>query len=285
MRTVTSRRSGLALAGAVLLGPLSPCAAAAPPASRHVQAALVSEVESIRPGASFQAGLRLRMDPEWHTYWKNPGDSGLPTRLLWTLPAGFQAGPIEWPAPRTFTQGPVTSYGYAGEVLLPVTITPPAGLAPGTPVTLKARADWLECREACLPGRTELTLELPVRAEAPRPSPSAAAFAATRALLPQAATGWTFEARETADRFVLVARPPRGQTEVQKAYFFPEQGQVIDHAAPQALARVAGGFRLDMTPAPNAARPLGALEGVLVTEGPSGATAVRVAAKSTKEKP
>jgi thiol:disulfide interchange protein DsbD len=247
-------------------------------------------MESIRPGQPFQVGLHLRMDPEWHTYWKNPGDSGLPTRLRWKLPEGFQAAPIEWPFPKTFRQGPVTSYGYADEVLLTVAITPPSSLAPGTPVTLAARADWLECRDICLPGRRELSLVLPVRAEAPRASAQwGAAFASARERSPRAVAGWAFEARETPDRVVLVVRPPRGQAEIRRATFFPDRGQVIDHASPQAWARATGSYRLEMTPAPNAARPLGALEGVLVTESSGGTTAVRVDAKSvapsTKEKP
>jgi thiol:disulfide interchange protein DsbD len=242
---------------------------------------LVSEVESIRPGQPFQVGLHLRMDPEWHTYWKNPGDSGLATRLAWTLPEGFQAGPIQWPYPGTFTQGPVTSYGYAGEVLLAVAITPPPSIAVGTSVTLAARADWLECREACLPGRRDLSLVLPVRSEAPRPSAQwGPTFAAARARVPEPGTGWTFEARETADRIVLDMHPPRTQSPIRNAYFFPDRGQVIDHAASQAFTHVIGRYRLEMTPAPNAPRPLGALEGVLLMDGPSGIKAVSVGAKS-----
>jgi DsbC/DsbD-like thiol-disulfide interchange protein len=157
-------------------------------------------------------------------------------------------------------------------------------------VTLAARADWLECREACLPGRRELSLVLPVRTEAPRPSEQwGAAFASARERLPRAAAGWAFEARETPERLVLVVRPPRGQAEIRQARFFPDGGQVIDHAAPQTWVRSAASYRLEMTPAPNAARPTGALTGVLVTEGSGGSTAVRVDAKSvapfSKEKP
>jgi thiol:disulfide interchange protein DsbD len=249
---------------------LVPFATAAPPASKHVQPELVADVESIAAGRPFQAGLRLRMDPEWHTYWKYPGDSGLATRLTWKLPDGFQAGPIECPYPEVFKQGPVTSYGFKDEVLLPVTITPPATLATGSSVTVAARADWLECREACLPGRRELSLVLPVRAEAPRASAQAPAFAAARTRLPQAGAGWAFEARETPDRVMLAVRPPRGQAAIHKATFFPDRGQLIDHAAAQTWTRGAGatgGYRLEMTPAPNVARPQGAIEGVL---GPGG---------------
>jgi thiol:disulfide interchange protein DsbD len=280
----TSAARAVRTAAAVWL--LASSVAAAPPASKHVQIELVADVESIAAGRPFQAGLRLRMEPEWHTYWKNPGDSGLPTRLTWKLPEGFEAGSIEWPYPEVFKQGPVTSYGYTGEVLLPVTITPPPTLTAGTSVTLAARADWLECREACLPGRRELSLMLPVRPEPPRPSAAwAPVFAAARERLPRAPSGWTFETRQTPDRIVLVVRPPRGQAEIRQAHFFPDRGQVIDHAATQAWARAAGSYRLEMTPAPNAARPLGGLDGVLVTEAASGATAVLVQAKSAKEKP
>ena len=288
MHGLGSRRHRILLAAAVWA--LAACAAAAPSPSKHVQAQLVSEVESIRPGQPFQVGLHLRMEPEWHTYWKNPGDSGLPTRLTWKLPEGFQAAPIEWPFPKVFRQGPVTSYGYADEVLLTVTITPPSSLAAAAPVTLAARADWLECRDICLPGRRELSLVLPVRSEAPRPSaPWAPAFAAARAHVPRAAAGWAFEARDLPAGVVLVVRPPRAHAEIRRATFFPDRGQVIDHAAAQTWARATGSYRLEMKPAPNAARPLVALEGVLVTESSGGTTAVRVdaksAASSAKEKP
>src|SRR5258707_10287219 len=245
---------------AAALCALSSSLAAAAPASKHVTPELVADVESIAAGRPFQAGRRLRMEPEWHTYWKNPGDSWMATRLPRKLPDGFQAGPIEWRYPEVFKQGPVTSYGYTREVLLPVTITPPTSLAAGTSVTLAARADWLECREVCLPGRRELSLVLPVRAQAPRPSgPWGAAFASARERLPRAAAGWAFEARETPDRLVLLVRPPRAQAGIRQAYFFPDPGQVIDHAATQTSARSAGSYRLERRPAPNAARPLGAL--------------------------
>jgi DsbC/DsbD-like thiol-disulfide interchange protein len=251
--------------------------AAGPP--HHVQADLVADTESIRPGQPFHVGLRLRMDPGWHTYWKNPGDSGLATRLTWKLPEGFTAAAIEWPFPKRFVQGPVTSYGYDGEVLLPVAITPPSSFVPGASIALSARADWLECSEACIPGRRELSLELPVRAEAPRPSTAAAAFSATRERLPRPAEGWSISAEDDRDRYVLVLQPPRTAEPFREAYFFPDASQVIDHAAPQTLARSAARYRLELTPAANAAHPADGLAGVLVTDGPGGQKAIRIDAR------
>jgi len=262
-------------------------AAGAGASSRHVRAELLSEMDAVRGGRPFWVGLRLEMEPGWHTYWKNPGDSGLATKLAWTLPEGFTAGPIEWPYPRAFTQGPVTSYGYEGEVLLPVQITPPAALAAGTRVSLAVRASWLECREACLPGRAALALALPA-ADQPSPSASAALFAAARRSLPADPAGWTFETREAGASLALDIRPPRAHRPLREAYFFSERPLALDHAARQRLVRADGGWRLELTAAPNAPRPLPGLLGVLVVTGTDGATeAVRVDARpagATEEK-
>jgi len=135
-------------------------AAAAPVLSVRsgpVEARVVVEQTSILPGKTFTAGVILRMDPGWHVYWKNPGDSGLPTRVAWDAPPGFAAGPIQWPLPeRIETQGLVT-YGYSGQVLLLSAITPPAGLPAGRAVTLGAKVEWLACRVECTPGAGYLT--------------------------------------------------------------------------------------------------------------------------------
>src|SRR5260221_1843657 len=84
----------------------------------HVEAELVSERTAFVPGQTTTVALRLKMADGWHTYWQNPGDSGLPTTLAWTLPSGVTTGPIAWPAPYALPAGPLVNYGYEGEVLL-----------------------------------------------------------------------------------------------------------------------------------------------------------------------
>ena len=267
-----------ALGGAAVLLLAWAVPARADPATHHVQAELVSEVASIQPGQPLWVGLHLHMEPGWHTYWKNPGDSGLPTRIKWTLPAGFEAAPIEWPYPKPFSQGPVTSYGYEYDVLLPVRVTPPASLTPGQAVRLAARADWLECREQCLPGRADLALTLPVAPDAPRPvAELATVFAQTRKRLPMVPAGWTFQAKDRPSGFAIHLRPPKTWGPIEDAYFFSEDAEVVDHAAAQTLASAEDGYRLDVAAAPNVARPLARLRGVLVTVSAQGGTrAVRV---------
>src|SRR5882724_617007 len=102
------------------------CAAAVK--TDHVEAELVAADTALSPGVPATVALRLAIEDGWHTYWRNPGDSGLPTTLEWKLPRGFVAGEIEWPAPKALPVGPLVNYGYDGEVLHLVTVTPPADL-------------------------------------------------------------------------------------------------------------------------------------------------------------
>jgi thiol:disulfide interchange protein/DsbC/DsbD-like thiol-disulfide interchange protein len=140
-------------------------ALAAPQASAQsaplVRAQLLADTNAIVPGQSFQAGLLLEMADGWHTYWEYSGDAGLPTTIQWQLPKGFTAGPIDWPVPEAKLEpGDIQTYAYGGRVLLLTTITPPAGVSGN--ITLKAKADWLVCKETCIPGGAELELALPV---------------------------------------------------------------------------------------------------------------------------
>ena len=98
---------------------------AAPVQVPHATAELVADVATAAPGRTLTVALRIAHEPGWHTYWKYPGDSGMPTRIGWTLPAGVTAGPILWPTPRRLPVGPLMNYGYEGEVLLLSEITVP----------------------------------------------------------------------------------------------------------------------------------------------------------------
>jgi len=160
-------------------------ALAAPQASAQsaplVRAQLLADTNAIVPGQSFQAGLLLEMADGWHTYWEYSGDAGLPTTIQWQLPKGFTAGPIDWPVPEAKLEpGDIQTYAYGGRVLLLTTITSPAGVSGN--ITLKAKADWLVCKETCIPGGAELELTLPV---ATNSSPAnAALFEEFRSQLP-----------------------------------------------------------------------------------------------------
>jgi DsbC/DsbD-like thiol-disulfide interchange protein len=247
-----------------------------PTPARHVSASLVAETEAVTPGRPLMTGLRLQMEPGWHTYWRNPGDSGLPTKIRWDLPEGFSAGEIQWPRPSRFNTGPLVSYGYHDEVLLPVEVEVPASLS-SDDVHLKARVSWLECQEICLPGKADLELTLPVRSSAGAPGPSARLFDTARRELPRAGDGWRFSASAEGGTLALAVAPPRGTT-VKDAYFYPVTRRVIDYSKPQDLRSSGERFTLVLPRDPNAVA-VERLEGVLVgrTAGGTMTLAVEVA--------
>lgn len=232
----------------------------AAPRSPHVIATLVAERDAVQPGKPLVAGVRLVMDPGWHTYWHNPGDAGLPTRASWTLPDGFSAGELQWPRPGRFNTGPLVSFGYEEEVLLPVQVRVPDEVA-GRQVTLAARVSWLECQQVCVPGKADVALTLPVRHET-APSPEAELFAATRERLPRPADEWRFSTSVGETSIELAVTPPGGVT-LEEAYFYPVTRRLLDYSKPQRLRSSESGIVLTL-PRDSKGSAVERLEGVLV---------------------
>jgi len=126
-----------------------------------VQARLVADTAVLTPGGNLRVGVHLRQASGWHTYWRNPGDSGMPTRIRWDLPPGFQAGEIEWPVPQRIVEpGDLEVYGYKDEVLLVSEIRLP-DVIPSGPFRLRAEVSWLVCEALCIPGSAKLELVFP----------------------------------------------------------------------------------------------------------------------------
>src|SRR5256885_10756142 len=167
-------------------GLIAPAQAAAPVEPLDpVKAKLVPELRAILPGTTLWVALHLDIAPGWHTYWRNPGDSGLPTEIAWTLPAGFSAGDILWPVPERFVASGIGNYGYSRAVDLLVPIAVPQQLEPGNEARLEANASWLVCAEICIPGEAKLSLAIPVGATPASPDPDVAKlFAAARKHVP-----------------------------------------------------------------------------------------------------
>jgi DsbC/DsbD-like thiol-disulfide interchange protein len=142
-------------------------ASAAPPANL-VQAELLADVATIKPGQPFTLGVRFRIHEKWHIYWKYAGDSGLPTKINWHLPPGFEPGELQFPIPKRIElPGELVNYGYEDEVVLMTQVTPPRDLKSGATVDLLADASWLVCENACIPGKVSMKLSLLVDETAP----------------------------------------------------------------------------------------------------------------------
>ena len=148
-----------------------------------VRASLLAEPAAVAGAQPFTLAVRMQIKRGWHVYWRNPGDSGLPPEVTWTLPAGFNAGAIRWPAPERLPIADLMNYGYEGEVTLLVPVTPPPSLDPADPVAIQAKLTYLVCETECVPGSADLALTLPVGKPSPDPA-NAALFDRAKAALP-----------------------------------------------------------------------------------------------------
>ena len=240
-------------------------------ATDNVKARLVSEVNAIGPGQAFWVALEFDIRDGWHTYWRNPGDSGEPTKLAWQLPPGFTAGDIVWTTPHRFEIAPLVNYGYAKHAVHMVQVTAPKDLKAGTPVSLAAKASWLVCSDVCIPEDANLQLSLPVGARAGGIDPgSAALFTTARSELPSAQPAPT-SARIAGDQLIITLGHEWGTTlsQITSLAFFPYDEGGIEYATPQTLTRTKDSVDLAMKVGYQPPKA-GAIRGVLVVTEKNG---------------
>jgi len=236
-----------ALMIALLMG--SQMAKAEPVQTGHIEVELVSQEAGAAPGSTVYVALRQKIQPGWHTYWRNPGDAGDATRIVWTLPAGWTAGDIVWPTPEKSRVGPLLDFAYTGEVLLPVPISVPANAPVGSVVTLKAAAAFLVCEQVCVPEDAVVTLTLPVVAGVPGADPKwGDKVAETLAKAPKpAGLKAVFQLQGGVLKLAVTGAPLKG-ADMSGAFFYPYSGKVIEHPPEQAIERGPEGLTLSLTP-------------------------------------
>jgi len=261
-----------ALGAAVLLSCAASLRAAGTPIP-HGTLELVSENQWIAPGHTIHLGLHFQLENGWHIYWVNPGDSGEPPLVKWQLPAGVKADEIEWPTPRRLGTSSIVDFGYEDDVMLLVPLR--AGAAAAAPrsgdgsAQLRGEVKVLVCREMCIPGKTQISLTLPVKSQPPAPdAQTVELFAVARKALPQVApANWRISVAAARDSFTLTAKV--GQP-VAQASFFPLEESQVKNAAPQQFAAVPGGFRLTLQKSDQLLKSIARLKGVLVLAGDRG---------------
>lgn len=265
----------LFLAGTLLVHASAPINAPVAGASAsvkqpHIVAELIPETTNIQPGQSFAIALHLHADPGWHTYWINPGESGLATTITWTLPPGFTAGEIQWPTPEKHNMGPIITFGYEGDVYLLTTITPPQDIPRGSNgIKIKARADWLVCQEECIPGHADLELPLDSGLMTLRlAANNTDFFAQARERLPVPNTLWEIvDAVYSEDLLAVFFKGKTPLPDPQNVQFFAEQPNVISVQEGPLFETTEDGFALGMPLQQNGEKP-NALSGVLVSTQP-----------------
>lgn len=221
-----------------------------PQRTERIEAELVPMSAWAAPGSTAVVAVRQQIQPGWHTYWRNPGDSGGPTTLDWTLPEGVGAGDIVWPLPHRQRLQSLMNYGYEGEVFLPVPIEVPAGAQAGQTLRLTVEALFMVCSDQmCVPDELTLSLDLRVQDGA---APLEPRWGQTIQTLIQTAprpAGIEARAEFANGRLTLTATGgPLAGAAPKWAYFFPFEGGLIDHAASQTGQRGARGLTLDIAP-------------------------------------
>ena len=196
----------------------------------RVRAELVAYApQGVAAGQPLWLGLQIAHQPGWHTYWKNPGDSGLPTELRWTLPAGVDVGDIAWPVPQKLRVEQMANYGYEGTVLLPVALQLAPSFKAAEHLTVRLHASWLVCKLECIPEEGDFTLQLPLHGST---ALHAGAFAAAQAAQPQPLMGDSRVRVDSGGEQLHLSVPGlpvalRGQA----LQLFSEAPAAIEHAA------------------------------------------------------
>jgi thiol:disulfide interchange protein DsbD len=260
----------------------------------HLHVQLVFRTAQAHAGGGDHGGLYFKLEPGWHVYWKNPGDSGEPPHIRWTLPEGVTAGALQFTAPKRLPLGPLMDFGYEDEVLFPFRLEIAPSMKPGTAV-LHAKVDWLVCREVCIPGKAELEVTRQVVASSaasePDNGPGAEIWKRLAERLPDALPAGDRAVFQPAqDGFHLIVET--GKREMEAA-FFPEDQDILDNPAPQKVTPTAKGLVLALKKDANLKGNPAQLKGVLELSGgrayeiaalPAGERATSASASEPSEK-
>jgi thiol:disulfide interchange protein len=232
----------------------------------HVTVSLLVPPNEVYPSENFTAGLEFQMEPGWHVYWVNAGDSGEPPAVKWKLPAGISAGALQFPAPKRLPLGPLMDFGYEGQVVFPIPMQVAGDFHPsGRQAVLGGHVSWLVCREVCIPGKTDLSVTRTAVSSAPQQPPTDAAaqalIAQFQARLPKPLpSGDSARFQQTPKGFELQVLTGSRQTAGQ---FFPLDQTVIANAAPQPAKPLADGVQIALSKDANLQQAPAELNGVV----------------------
>ena len=217
------------------------------PAAHHTQAKLILSADTAKPGDTIWAGVDMKMEPGWHTYWKNPGAAGLATKIEWQLPHGTSVGEIQWPLPEKLPPAEVTTYGYNNEVMLLVPLTLASNL-PAGPLDLKANVSWLECKDVCVPASQTVEAKLNIGSET-KTSAAASTITLWRQKVPMpfdlSLTAWWEKPADGDTRPLIISFPTRRiSVAVDSADLFPDARDQFEVQAATETIPVPGEIRL-----------------------------------------
>lgn len=232
----------------------------------YVEAEILSEITAIQPGQSFWIAVHFLMEPQWHIYWRNPGDTGFPTTIEWDLPEGFTASNINWPFPKAIEFSELINIGYEDETFLLVEITPPSILDLDN-VEIKCEVNWLACHDVCVPGSAKLSLSNSVNLDTQIiNSETVQLFAKAREQIPIRTEDWQIQSIVKGEELeILAIKPSWFQSDISSMQFFPYETDLIQYAAPQKFELDDHGYKLTVQLSDNYDNNRSQISGVLVT--------------------
>ncbi|MEM9237890.1 MAG: thioredoxin family protein, partial [Verrucomicrobiota bacterium] len=228
-----------------------------------VTASLAADTQSIAGGTDFEVAVVLKHSGHWHTYYLNPGQAGFPPSVEWTLPEGFEAGELRFPTPYLGEFAGAPFYGYKGETWFLTTITPPADLAAGASIEIKAAVDWLACDETFVPGDASLSLKLQTADEAVANGELTEKFSQAYAKLPQPPDAWSLQAFEEGSTIVIDLVAKDGAVGDPGELHFFSSDSLEDSSKKQTLSKTETGYRLSFPRNPDTDPAPTAVEGIL----------------------
>jgi DsbC/DsbD-like thiol-disulfide interchange protein len=230
----------------------------------HGGATLVSSLRTVAPGSSFEVAVKIDLDPGWHTYWRNPGDAGIPPTISWRLPAGWKAGPIQWPVPHKLVAPEVVSFGYEREALLLVKLTAPKSARPSTRVSLAAKVEWLVCQDGCIPATASVRDELKVSNRNRTDPVWSSRINQALMKLPVPSKTGSFSATLSGKNIVLLFQDKRAP-KPSSVTFYPSD-MVVEPSAPQTFSLSGSNPTLTLTLSQFAPSAVHRLRGLLVSQ-------------------
>jgi len=232
--------------------------AAEPVQAHHARVEVLADKSAAANSHELWLGVHFSLEKDWHIYWANPGDSGLPPVLKWELPPGFSTGEIQWPRPEKLKRSTLADYGYQDDAVLLVPLHVPAGSKSGSNADIGLQAKWLICREICIADHADLHLSLPAQSD-----PKAAAiFAEAKKRVPRPLPrSWKASATSEKDDFVLSIQSGKS---ISAAEFYPLTPEQIENAAGQPLQTTPQGAKITLKKSDQLLKPIQVLKGLLV---------------------
>ncbi|MEM7654344.1 MAG: protein-disulfide reductase DsbD domain-containing protein, partial [Pseudomonadota bacterium] len=235
--------------------------------TERVSASLFTTDVGVQPGTPTTIGLELEMDEGWHVYWRNPGDSGAPPTIQWTVPEGVEVGNIAWPLPERLPYGPLVNFGYEGTIVLTMPFTVPETAAAQQTIPVVADVTWLVCEEICIPEDAQFAFDVTVSLSGPVEDPIWSDVARTAAQSLPSTSPWNARFSANDNGFTLgISAPELSNGRITAAEFFPNDDGVIENAAPQLFGVGETGLAVRTNNGVDARTLDGPIAGLLVIE-------------------